>query len=187
MADDRRSAMEVVKASKSLAYGLGAVTLAAGIVLIFWPSATLKVIAVIVGVFMIIGGGVLAFAAATTHRAGTYWGLLLVRGLINVFVGFALIFWPGITVQVIVWLIGLDLVLFGILGLVASRSVPSELDRSGITTQSAITIVFGVVLMLWPDATIRVITLVVGLSLAALGAIFLWSGRELGKAESDLR
>lgn len=186
MSDESRSATDVIKASKSLAYVVGAITLASGLVLIFWPSATLKVIAVIIGIFMILGGAVLAYAAVTTHRQGTYWGLLLVRGLFNVFVGIALIFWPDITVGVIVWLIGLDMVLFGILGLVASRSVPEDLDRNGFMAQGGVAIIFGLILMIWPDATIRVITLVVGVGLALMGAIFLWSGYQIGKAEKDM-
>ena len=86
--------------------------------LLFWPDRTWTVVARFIGIFFVVIGFGQAVEAVTTHRQGTYWGLLLLRGVINLGVGLALLFWPSATVTVVVWLVGLDLVLTGILAFI---------------------------------------------------------------------
>ena len=111
MAMDDRSTMDLLRGSRIVAYTVGALALIGGLVLLFWPDRTVVVVARLVGLLFLVVGFGQAIDAITTHRRGSYWGLLLVRGLIHLGFGAALLFWPGVTVKVVVWLIGLDLVL----------------------------------------------------------------------------
>ena len=186
MPADDRSTIDLLRGSRIAAYAIGAICLVAGLVLLFWPDRTWTVVARLIGVlFVVIGFGQSA-EAVTTHRSGTYWGLLLVRGLINLGVGLALLFWPNATVTVVVWLVGLDLVITGLLALVVSFQVPKDLGRGGFQVQSAITIVLGVVIMAWPDATLTVISIVVAAMLIITGLVLLWSGYQLTKGVTSI-
>jgi uncharacterized membrane protein HdeD (DUF308 family) len=186
MADDRGSALDVLRGSRILAYSVGLISLVAGIVLIFWPDRTLVVVARLAGILIICVGLAEAFEAITTHRKGSYWGILLVRGLINVGFGALLLFWPDITVTVLVWLFGLDLMITAVIGFFVGRQMPKDLGRNSLYLRSAITLVLGLVIVIWPDVTLWALALIVGITLVLWGLVLLYSGYELGKAEKEV-
>jgi len=181
MAEDR-SAISIVRESKTLAYTVGAITLAAGLVLLFWPDRTFTVVARLAGVLLVILGIGDLFETIRHHRGMSYWGLLLLRAVINLAFGLALVFWPGITVGVLVWLVGLDLVLAGALGLLARGQMAPEY-KSAITSRSIVTILFGIAIMVWPSATVSVVAFLVAALLILTGLIFLWSGYAISKVQ----
>lgn len=179
MAQDR-SAIDIVRESKLLAYSVGAITLAAGLVLLFWPDRTLTVVARLAGVLLVIVGVGDLIETIRHHRGMSYWGLLLLRALINLGFGLALVFWPGISVGVLVWLIGLDFVIAGAIGLLVRGQMAPEF-KSAITSRSIVTILFGIAIMVWPSATVSVVAFLVGALLVLVGLIFLWSGYQISK------
>jgi uncharacterized membrane protein HdeD (DUF308 family) len=183
MADEDRSTLDVLRASRLLAFTVGALATVAGIVLLVWPDRTLVVVARLAGVLLAIVGVAQLLDAFSSRRDGTYWGLLAVRGLFHLAAGVALVAWPGVTVTVLVWVAGLDLIVTAVVGLMASRRVPSDRGRSGLVGQSLISLLFGFVLIVWPGPTITVLALVVGLLLLGLGLMLLFSGWQLGRAE----
>jgi uncharacterized membrane protein HdeD (DUF308 family) len=184
MSEDRTS-MDVLRGSRILAYSLGLITLLAGLVLLFWPDRTITVVARLTGILLIVVGLADIIETFQNHRSGSYWGLLLLRGLINLGFGAALLFWPDVTLQVVVWLFGLDLVLTGLIGLVIRGQMPSEY-RSAMLTRSILTIVFGLAVMIWPSATLSVVAFLVAALLILFGVILLWSGWTIGKAEKEI-
>lgn len=183
MAMDDRSTMDLLRGSRILAYTIGALALVAGLVLLFWPDRTIVVVARIVGVLILVIGFGQAVEALTTHRKGSYWGLLLLRGVINLVAGALLLFWPSITVTVIVWLLGIELVLTGIIGLIASTQVPKDLGRSSLVVQALVAVVLGIIIMVWPSATVAVLAVLAAIVLILLGVMLLISGYQLSKAQ----
>lgn len=179
---ENRSSIDVVRESKTLAYTVGAITLVAGLVLLFWPDRTITVVARLSGILLLIVGIGDLIETVRNHRGMSYWPLLLLRAVINIIFGAALVFWPGPTVGVLVWLIGLDLVIAGVLGLLVRGQMAPEY-RKGTTTRSIVTILFGIAIMVWPHATVNVTAFVVGAMLTFTGLVFLWTGRQLSKAD----
>lgn len=181
MTEDR-STLDAMRSSRLVAYTVGAVCLAAGLFLLLWTDRSETIIGRIAGVLLLLIGLSEVFEAVRTHREGSYWGLLALRGALNVVVGGALLFWPNPTLAVLVWLIGLDLVLTGVIGLIASLRIPAELGRSAVVVRSVVGLAFGVVIMVWPDETVAVLMWIIGLQLILLGLILLWSGYQVSKA-----
>jgi uncharacterized membrane protein HdeD (DUF308 family) len=186
MADESRSAMDVLRGSRILAYTVGALAFAAGFVLLFWPDRTITVVARLAGILIVCVGLAESFEAVTAHRKGSYWGFLLVRGLINVVFGGLLLFWGDITVTVLVWLFGLDLMITGVIGLFVMRQVPTELGRHSLMIRSIFAIVIGLLVVIWPDVTLSILAIIVAIQLLLLGALLLYSGYALGKAEKEV-
>jgi uncharacterized membrane protein HdeD (DUF308 family) len=182
MATEDRSTFDLLRSSRITAYTLGALALVAGLVLLFWPDRTVVVVARILGILFVVTGFGQALEAVTAHRSGSYWGLLLLRGLVNLGFGLVLIFWPDVTVNVVVWLIGLDLVITGLLGLIVSGRVPEDMGRSSLRWQCVITIVVGIVIMVWPSESVNVIAVLVAILLILIGLVLLASGYQLRKA-----
>ena len=183
MSEDR-SSLDVLRGSRILAYSLGAITLVAGLVLLFWPDRTVTVVARLTGILLIVVGLGDLLETFRNHRQGSYWGLMALRGVINVGFGAALLFWPSVTVGVVVWLIGFDLVLTGVLGLLIRGQMPEEY-RSAVLTRSILTIVFGLAIMVWPSATLSVIAFIVAALLILFGIVLLYSGYILSKAAKE--
>ena len=179
---DERTAIDVLRSSRMVAYTIGAACLIAGLFLLFWPERSWTIAARVVGILLVIVGGGQIFDAISTHRSQRYWGLLLARGALNLAVGLALVIWPGVTVTVVVWLIGLNLVVTGAIGLGVSFQIPKELGRSGYQVQSVIGILLGLLIMGWPDDTVNVISLILAAVLLLTALVFLWSGYQIQKA-----
>jgi uncharacterized membrane protein HdeD (DUF308 family) len=184
MATEDQSTMDLLRGSRITAYSLGLVSLVAGIVLLAWPSRTEHVVAVVLGILFVVTGFGQAAEAVTTHRAGSYWGLMLLRGVINLGIGLALIFWSSATFTTIVWLVGLNFVITGVLGLIVSFMLPKEMGRGSLLVQSVITIALGIVVMAWPNSIKYAAAVVIGLVLVVLGLMFLFSGYQLSKAKA---
>lgn len=183
MSEERRSALEVLRGSRTLSTPVGLAALVAGTVLVLWPHRTILVVAGMTGVLVALVGLAELIAGATAPQ-GLYRRLVLVRGGVNTVAGVLLLFWPGVTVTVLVWILGVDLVVTGLLGL-ASRAQAPEETRATVTSRSVITLVFGLVVMVWPDATLDAVALVVGVGLGAVGAVLVWSGHRLRSADQD--
>jgi uncharacterized membrane protein HdeD (DUF308 family) len=90
----------------------GVIALAAGIALIAWPEASVKTVAVIVGLAFLIWG--LAWAASALIDRGENWGVAFGFSLILVIVGIVFMAWPGPTVALLMVLVGIAAVVFGV-------------------------------------------------------------------------
>ena len=122
------------------------------------------------------------FEAITTHRKGSMWGLFLLRGVINVGFGVALLLWSDITLSALVWLFGLDLVITAIVAFVLATQVGADQGRSTLVLRGAVSLVFGIMVMAWPSTTLTVLAILVGIQLILFGLLLLFSGWQLSKA-----
>ncbi|MBE0528313.1 MAG: DUF308 domain-containing protein, partial [Thermoleophilia bacterium] len=73
----------------------GVIAIIAGIALIAWPDASVKTIAVIIGLSFLISGVAVAIAAIASHGEG--YGVVVGFGVILAVVGVVFIAWPGPT------------------------------------------------------------------------------------------
>ena len=179
-ASEDRSTMDLLRGSRITAYSIGFISLVAGLVLLFRPDRELQIIAIILGFLFVVSGFSQVAEAVTTHRKGSYWGLLVIRGLINFGIGLALIFWTGATLTAIIWLVGLDFVITGLLAIVVSFMIGKDGGRGGLLIEGLITIAIGVII------TTSVLGVVIGIGLTLLGLLFLFSGYQLSKVKATL-
>ena len=72
-------------------------------------------------------------------------------------------------------------VLTGILAFIVSFQVPKDMGRSAFIVQAVVTVVLGVLIMAWPDATLTVISVILAALLIVFGLVLLMSGYQLSK------
>jgi uncharacterized membrane protein HdeD (DUF308 family) len=111
----------------------GALAAAAGIALIVWPDKGITVVGVFVGVF-VVSYGLLHIVGSLANRHVPYWWLMLVLGLVEVPIGIWAMRRPGLTLAVIVTLVGAWAVVYGIWQCVMAfevRNVARRLDATG--------------------------------------------------------
>lgn len=96
----------------------GLLSIAAGIVAVVWPAITLWALAVVIGLGLMLRGLFHVGAAVTTKPY--LWGLWAAFGALEVVVGVLAIAWPRATILVLAVLIGIDLLIAGIVEIVAA-------------------------------------------------------------------
>ena len=90
----------------------GVLAVLAGILLIVWPDASVKTVAIIVGLSFLIWGVVVAVAAISARTEG--YGVIVGFGAVLAIIGVVFIAWPGPTVTILMILVGVSALLFGI-------------------------------------------------------------------------
>lgn len=188
MTADDRSTMDLLRGSRITAYSIGLLSLIGGILLLAWPDRSVVVVARIIGILFIVSGFGQAVEAITTHRRGSYWGLLLLRGIINFGIGIALLFIPEKSTDVIVWLIALDFIITGVLALIVSFLLPKDSGRGTLIIEAIISALVGVVIF-WAgaDSVKTIVAVAAGIVLVLLGLLFLYSGYSLSKMRAEVR
>jgi uncharacterized membrane protein HdeD (DUF308 family) len=99
----------------------GVIAIVAGIALIAWPEASVKTVAVIVGLAFLIWGASVAIAAVSARGEG--YGVVVGFGVLLAVVGLIFIIWPGPTVTLLMILVGLSALLFGISAIVQALAM----------------------------------------------------------------
>ena len=89
-----------------------------------------------------------------------YWWLFLVSGLFSIFIGAALVFWPGKTLSVVGWLIGFWMLFFGVLRIVMALFGGESDGRWVVLIVGVVGVVLGIVVMKNPAETIGIIALI---------------------------
>ena len=94
---------------------LGVLSIAFGLVVLFWPGLSLELLAVIIGIWAIVAG-LLQIAASAGHRGSTssgwVWGLI--AGALSIVFGVLVVIRPAGGVITLMWILGFYALLFGI-------------------------------------------------------------------------
>jgi uncharacterized membrane protein HdeD (DUF308 family) len=160
---------------------LGVFSIGIGLLLIFWPSATITTITAIVGLFMIITGVVRFFVAIFDSGSDERW-LLVFSGIIGVVIGVIILKNPEATIKVIVLITAIFWLISGMVDVfrgIANASLP---DRGVRIAFGAFTILFGVILLVWPEVTVGVFAVLMGLYTVFFGLIEIVAALQIRKA-----
>ena len=114
---DAATGRELGGASRGFLALAGAIYVLAGIVVLANLHASLKFVALLIGLIWIFSGASEIIAGFTRVRGrGAKLGAILL-GLINVALGVVVLFWPGITLIVLVWITAIWLIVLGLVQL----------------------------------------------------------------------
>jgi|SRR5262245_5825571 len=106
----------------------GLIGIAAGIALLVWPDKGLYVVAIFIGAWLIVSG-VLHIVGALADRWVPHWWLVLILGVIEVPLGIWAIRRPGITLAILITLIGVWAIVMGIWQIVIAFEVRRLVQR----------------------------------------------------------
>jgi uncharacterized membrane protein HdeD (DUF308 family) len=160
---------------------LGVLSIGLGLLLIFWPQATIRTITTIVGLFMIITGLVRFFVAVFDSDSNERW-LLVFSGIIGVVLGVIIMKNPELTIKVIVLVTAIFWLISGMVDVfrgIANAYLP---DRSLRIVFGALTALFGVIILVWPEITVGVFAVLMGFYTVFFGLIEIVAAFQLKKA-----
>ena len=139
-------------------------------IVIAWPSRTLLVLVVLAGVQLLaIGIYRMFFALGESDSEGT-WVFFLV-GVLGIIAGIFVMRRPSRAIEIFVIVVGLFWILSGLVD--AYQGIrDKDPDFAFVNLAGGvITAVGGVILLLWPDITLLVIAIVIGLTLISSGLV----------------
>nr|BFD81775.1 HdeD family acid-resistance protein [Streptomyces sp. Xyl84] len=148
---------------------MGLATIALGVVALVWPGATLRVVGILFGVYLLATGVFQLAAAFGTHVPRHLRVLHFITGAVSILLG--LICFRGTLESVLLlalW-IGFSWLLRGTTETAAAASAPAMPGRDWHVAFGIIGALAGVVMIVMPFASIATLTLVVGVMAIILG------------------
>ena len=149
---------------------LGAATVVVGVALLFNPVAAAHTLALLIGLAFVLGGLLeIAVGWESNRRA-----LSIFLGAVLIIGGLLAAFWPSVTLWTVALITGLSLILHGI-GRVGLAVVARE-EIAGwgwLALAGAFGVVLGVVAIAWPQATVLVLSLILGAQITIFGLLLL--------------
>jgi uncharacterized membrane protein HdeD (DUF308 family) len=167
-----------VRQSRAALFLLGATSVVFGALALFWPKATVSVIAVLFGIQLLVLGVVriVQSFAVSEVKVGVRI-LLIILGLISMVVGVLCLRHPLQTVTILAALLGLFWLVGGVIDIIRAVS-----DHSGLEALVGVLgAVAGLVVLAWPQPTVLVISVVFGIWLLAFGVLMVVAGVREGR------
>ena len=111
----------------------GLLSIAAGILIIVWPSPGLLAVAIILGAWLIVIGTITISGAFAARRLLPNWWLLLILGLLEIPLGVLALANPGATLAALITVAGIWAVAVGVTRIVLAfeiKRLPDDVDKA---------------------------------------------------------
>lgn len=146
----------------------GAVSLVLGLLVLFWPEATLSVIAFFFGLYFLISGAVRVVNGIVSPMSGGLRVLSIVVGLLLFILGVAAIRNPVPSLAVLGMVVGIAWIIEGIMALTETESGGS---RWYAITFGVLSIIAGIVVLFLPVESLAALVIFGGIFLVVLGVV----------------
>lgn len=153
----------------------GLVALLFGAVAIVWPAITLATLALLFAAYGMLAGAVWIFGAVAHRASDRRWPVLLLMGILSAAAGAIAALYPGLTALALVLLMGANALVSGVIEIVLAVRLRTRIKGEPLLALSgAVSVVFGVVVLLFPlGAGALALAWMVGLYAMLTGAMLL--------------
>ena len=156
----------------------GAVSVLVGVAVLVWPDVSVVVLAWLFGIQLIVAG-ILQLVAAFWRDDGVAARVLLgLAGAFSILVGLLCLRGPLQTAVLLGLLVGATWVVTGIIGIVHAIGVGHDHGRGWGIASGILSTIGGAIVLLYPGASILVLTWLVGIVLLVTGLVVLVQGFE---------
>jgi uncharacterized membrane protein HdeD (DUF308 family) len=115
---------------------------------------------------------------------GRVWWVFILRGVVAAALGVLALMWPTLTLKILVLIVGAYLIADGVMGLVvAVRRAAS----SGRRLQPIVSVVIGLIVVLWPSESARTLFMLLGAGALFIGVSYIITARRYAVDAMDRR
>ncbi|GIF02722.1 hypothetical protein Asi03nite_02600 [Actinoplanes siamensis] len=154
-----------------------------GVLALVWPAITIFALVIAFGAYALVDGAftlVAALGNRDDRRARGSRAWLVARGIAGILAGILAVVWPGITALALLWVIALWAMVAGGLDIVAAIQLRKEMRHEWLLALSgALSVLFGVLLVVWPAAGVLTLIVLIGIAAIAFGVTLLLLGLRL--------
>ena len=129
--------------------------------------------------------GIVSFAYGFANRKSGTFGLMTVNAVVDIVIGLILFLWPGFVAGVIVAIIGIVILVFGVIQILALAGTMSLLGSGGLNILLAVLAVVGGIVLIFNPFSERVMSILAGVFLIYYGITDLISMRRVSKAKKE--
>lgn len=157
--------------------------IAIGLVMVCATDATTTVVQIIAA--FLFAAGIVSFAYGFAHRKSGTFGLMTVNAVVDIVIGLILFLWPPFVAGVIVTIIGIVILAFGVIQILALAGTMSLLGSGGLNILLAFLAVAGGIVLIFNPFSERVMSVIAGVFLIYYGITDLISMRRVSKAKKE--
>jgi len=158
-----------------LLVALGIVSIAFGVIVLANIWASIHLVAVFAGLFLLFAG-VMQFFSGGSGRTGR-----IIAGLVAIVAGILLIVWPGTSVKTVAVIVGISFLIWGVA--VAFAAIAARGEGWGVVAGfGAVLALIGIVFIIWPGPTVTLLMILVGVSALLFGISTIAQGLSLRRA-----
>jgi uncharacterized membrane protein HdeD (DUF308 family) len=159
-----------------------------GIVALIFTGQTLLVLVYVFGAFALLTGLTEIVTAVRAGEAHMRWGWLAFAGIVAVAAGIISFVWPGITALALLFVIAAWALITGVAEILFALSWPDTLAHPWLAALSgALSVVFGILLVVWPRSGVLALTWLVGIYAIIYGANQLYYAYRLQAMRQGMR
>lgn len=152
----------------------GGIAILFGVLALLWPGLTLLSLVALFAAYTLFGGVAALYGAITNRKNDAEWWLLLILGLVSIGAAIIAILHPALTALVLVLLMGANALLTGVLDIaVAVRMRRVIRNEWMLIVSGAVSIVFGILVFLYPDAGALALIWIISFYALVTGALLL--------------
>ena len=151
-----------------------------GLLAFLWPGITLTALVLLFGAYALIDGVLSIGAAVTSVRRRGRWWVLIVQGVFGIIAAGVTIVFPGLAALALLYVIAAWALVTGALEVVAAISLRKYLRKEWLLALGgALSMVFGILLMIFPGAGALALVLWIGAYMFVAGCLLVALGLEL--------
>lgn len=145
-----------------------------GILAMVAPGFGLLTLLILWGTYALVDGVFNLILAARGARAGRRWGWLLFEGIVSIAAGVLTFVWPGITALVLLTVIAVWAVMTGVAEIAAAIRLRRQISGEWwLVTSGILSIVFGVLMFVFPGAGTLALVWMIGAYAIVFGALLI--------------
>jgi uncharacterized membrane protein HdeD (DUF308 family) len=143
-----------------------------GLMAFAWPGLTLEVLVLVYGAYAFVDGVFAVVGSFTRRGEGRFPWAVLVVGLAGVAAGVVVLAFPGLAAAALVYFIAAWAIVRGIFEIVTAIHLRREISNEWLLVLAGLTsVVFGVLVMIWPAAGLLALLWLIGSYAIVLGVL----------------
>jgi uncharacterized membrane protein HdeD (DUF308 family) len=162
--------------SPALVLAAGALSVLIGLLVLTWPGATIRIIAWLFAIQLLVAGVLQLVSAFSAERGPGGRVLYALLGALSILVGLLCLREPLQTALVLGLLIGAMWVVQGVAGMVHAIANESGAARGWAIASGVLSVLGGAVVLVYPGTSLVVLTWLFGIVLVALGVVLIAQG-----------
>jgi uncharacterized membrane protein HdeD (DUF308 family) len=151
-----------------------------GIAAFVWPGPTLEALVLLFGAYALVDGIFAMIVGIQQRHVDERWWVVLLEGIAGVALGLLTLFWPGTTATLLLAFIAAWAVVTGALEIAAALRLRKVIEGEwALILSGALSVVFGVLLLLQPSAGALALIWLIGAYAIVFGVLFCFLAFEL--------
>jgi uncharacterized membrane protein HdeD (DUF308 family) len=165
---------EMLSRSWSMLALRGVIAILFGVLALTWPALTLLAFAALFAAYALLTGAVLVVGSVKSRTSNQDWWLPLMVGLVSLGTVAIATVHPGLTTLILVLVVGANALVTGVLDITTAIRLRKTIRNEGLLLlNGAVSIAFGVLVFLFPDAGALALVWLIGFYAILSGMLLL--------------